>query len=129
MQITTYNLHRLNVPLARPIGDSQVRFTHHWITVLELSTDSGLCGVGFELQQGTPTTGLERPKEHFEFFNWSGLPYSVKTSSCFAKISAWNSEGRSGLFHSRLLPGIVAIVERGPRVLPTTHLPNECVGL
>ena len=73
MQITTYNLHRLHVPLARPIGDSQVRFTHHWITVLELTTDSGLTGVGFELQQGIPTTGLEQLKAQFEFCSWPAL--------------------------------------------------------
>ncbi len=59
MKIDTYKLHRVYLVLPRPIVDSQVRFTDHWLSVLELETDSGLTGLGFELQQGSPTPGLE----------------------------------------------------------------------
>ena len=51
MIINNYTLHRVHLPLPEPIGDSQVRFDDHWMTVLELHTDAGCSGVGFELQQ------------------------------------------------------------------------------
>ncbi len=54
MKISDYTLHRVHLELPRSIDDSQVCFTDHWMTILELSTDSGLKGVGFELQQGMP---------------------------------------------------------------------------
>lgn len=72
-RIVDYKLHRLHVPLRLPIGDSQVRFTDHWMTVLELKTDEGLTGVGFELTQGLPTPGLSQLNERFEHSHWQHL--------------------------------------------------------
>jgi L-alanine-DL-glutamate epimerase-like enolase superfamily enzyme len=69
-QIVDYELHRLFLKLRLPIGDSQVLFTDHWMTVLELKTDEGSVGVGFELQQGLPTPGLKQLKERFEHAHW-----------------------------------------------------------
>ncbi|MEZ6044167.1 MAG: mandelate racemase/muconate lactonizing enzyme family protein [Planctomycetaceae bacterium] len=73
MKITDYTLHRLLLPLREPIGDSQVRFEDHWMTVLELHTDIGHTGVGFALQQGMPTSCLSDQIEQFEFGTWPGL--------------------------------------------------------
>lgn len=79
--ITDYRLHRLHVPLDRPIGDSQVRFVDHWIAALELITDTGLVGVGFELRQGLPLPDLATLRAQFEHGTWPALksanPYSV----------------------------------------------------
>lgn len=81
MKLQTYALHRLHSELPLPIGDSQVRFTSHWITVLELTTDNGLTGVGFELQQGLPLPGLEQMKAQFQYDGWPLLygqnPFSI----------------------------------------------------
>ncbi len=73
MKIDTYKLHRVHLVLPRPIGDSQVRFTDHWLTVLELATNSGLTGLGFELQQGSPTPTLEHLTVQFECSEWPVL--------------------------------------------------------
>ena len=73
MLITDFRLHRARIPLDRPIGDSQVLFTEHWMTVLELVTDSGLEGVGFELQQGMPTPGLAVLESQFRYNAWPVL--------------------------------------------------------
>ncbi|MCH2124436.1 MAG: mandelate racemase/muconate lactonizing enzyme family protein [Pirellulaceae bacterium] len=73
MKITSYTLHRLNIPLPLPIGDSQVRFDEHWLTVLELHCDNGTTGVGFGLQQGKPTCSLADLKMQFEYSCWNAL--------------------------------------------------------
>jgi len=73
MRITDYTLHRVHLELPRPIGDSQVRFVDHWMTVLELTTDTGLTGVGFELQQGLPTPALAELQAQFEQGAWLAL--------------------------------------------------------
>ena len=49
MKITGYKLHRLNIPLREPIGDSQVYFDEHWMTIVELAGDDGQTGVGFDI--------------------------------------------------------------------------------
>ena len=73
MKIEKYSLHRLHLELPLPIGDSQVRFTDHWIVVLEITTDTGLTGVGFELQQGLPLPGLVQLRNQFEYSDWPSL--------------------------------------------------------
>ncbi|NUQ64338.1 MAG: mandelate racemase/muconate lactonizing enzyme family protein [Pirellulales bacterium] len=73
MKIAGYTLHRLHLKLPRPIGDSQVRFVDHWMTVLELTTADGLTGVGFELQQGKPTPALAQLQAQFEYNAWPAL--------------------------------------------------------
>lgn len=73
LNLASYTLHRLRIPLPLPIGDSQVKFDVHWMTVLELMTDSGLCGVGFDLQQGCPTPALPQLTAQFEHSMWPAL--------------------------------------------------------
>ncbi|REJ80134.1 MAG: mandelate racemase/muconate lactonizing enzyme family protein [Planctomycetota bacterium] len=73
MKITDYTLHRLKIPLREPIGDSQVRFDVHWMTVVELHTDAGHSGVGFQIQQGMPTASLDTLKVQFEHAVWPSL--------------------------------------------------------
>ena len=73
MKITNYSIHRVYLPLPLPIGDSQVRFDEHWMTVLELTTDDGLTGVGFEVQQGLPTPALAQLKEQFKWQMWPAI--------------------------------------------------------
>lgn len=73
MKITDYTLHRLHLPLREPIGDSQVRFVDHWMTVIELHTDTGLSGVGFQIQQGMPTCSLADIQVQFEYGIWPTL--------------------------------------------------------
>ena len=73
MKITGYTLHRMHLTLPRPIGDSQVRFVDHWMTVLELTTGDGLTGVGFEIQQGKPTPALAQLQAQFEYNAWPAL--------------------------------------------------------
>lgn len=73
MTISEYGLHRLHLPLPEPIGDSQVRFVDHWMTVVELTTDEGLTGVGFDLQQGMPTASLRDQTEQFDYGCWPSL--------------------------------------------------------
>ena len=80
MKIVNYELHRVHLPLPWPIGDSQVRFYDHWMTVLELSTDNGIKGVGFELQQGIPTPGLTTLQAQFEYGAWPTLVNRHPTS-------------------------------------------------
>ena len=76
MMITDYRIHRVHLPLREPIGDSQVCFTDHWITVVELHCDNGLYGIGFECQQGLPTARLSSLKEQFEHAVWPSLEQS-----------------------------------------------------
>ena len=76
MNITDYRLHRVHLPLREPIGDSQVRFTDHWITVVELHCDNGLRGIGFACQQGLPTARLVSLQEEFEYTVWPSLKQS-----------------------------------------------------
>lgn len=73
MIITSYTLHRLHLPLREPIGDSQVRFVDHWMTIVELHTDVGHSGVGFQIQQGMPTADLANMKAQFEYGIWPSL--------------------------------------------------------
>ena len=73
MKIVDYTIHRVHLPLPSPIGDSQVRFDRHWLTVLELSTDDGLSGLGFELQQGLPTAALDVLQSQYEHQTWPAL--------------------------------------------------------
>ncbi len=73
MRISDYELHRVYLELAVPIGDSQVCFTDHWMTVLELTTDDGLTGVGFEIQQGMPTAALTQLQDQFRYNAWPML--------------------------------------------------------
>ncbi|MDP6442273.1 MAG: mandelate racemase/muconate lactonizing enzyme family protein [Pirellulaceae bacterium] len=72
-KISDYQIHRLRIPLRMPIGDSQVIFTEHWMTLLELRTDDGAAGVGFEIQQGLPTPALAQTIERFEYAHWPSL--------------------------------------------------------
>ncbi len=73
MKITNYTLHRLHLPLREPIGDSQVRFVDHWMTIVELHTDVGHSGVGFQIQQGMPVSSLAEIKTQFEYGIWPSL--------------------------------------------------------
>lgn len=73
MTITSFELHRVHLPLSRPIGDSQVRFDDHWISVLELHTERGLTGLGFDVQQGTPTPPLAAQIERFQHTIWPAI--------------------------------------------------------
>lgn len=73
MKITAYKLHRLHIPLREPIGDSQVYFEDHWMTVVELQGDDGQTGVGFDLQQGIPTASLADQDNIFRHSNWPSL--------------------------------------------------------
>lgn len=73
MKITDYRLHRLHLPLREPIGDSQVRFTDHWMTILELHTDLECSGIGFQIQQGRPTASLDNLRQQFEYGVWPSL--------------------------------------------------------
>lgn len=73
MKITGYKLHRLNIPLREPIGDSQVYFDEHWMTIVELVGDDGQTGVGFDIQQGIPTASLADQEAIFEHVNWPSL--------------------------------------------------------
>lgn len=73
MKISDYTLQRIHLVLPLPIGDSQVRFTDHWMTILELSTDSGLTGLGFELQQGMPIAALPELQAQFQYNAWPAL--------------------------------------------------------
>ncbi|MFN0195717.1 MAG: mandelate racemase/muconate lactonizing enzyme family protein, partial [Planctomycetaceae bacterium] len=71
--ICSYKLQRVRLPLAMPIGDSQVEFNEHWMTVLELITRDGQSGVGFDLQQGKPTPALTQLQAQFEFDMWPAI--------------------------------------------------------
>jgi len=73
VQITDYTLHRIHLPLREPIGDSQVRFADHWITVVELHTDAGQSGVGFDLQQGKLTSSQADLNAQFSYDAWPSL--------------------------------------------------------
>lgn len=73
LALADYKLHRVRLELAMPIGDSQVEFTVHWMTVLELTTDNGLTGIGFDLQQGKPTPALAQLEAQFEYNMWPML--------------------------------------------------------
>ncbi len=73
MEITDFSVHRCRIPLDRPIGDSQVIFTEHFMTVLELKTDDGRTGVGFELQQGMPTSAVAQLEAQYRYNGWSGV--------------------------------------------------------
>ncbi len=73
MKIQRYRLHRVHLKLPLPIGDSQVEFQDHWMAVLELDTDDGQTGIGFELDQGIPKPGLEVMTAQFEYAVWPGL--------------------------------------------------------
>ncbi len=73
MKIQRYRLHRVHLKLPLPIGDSQVEFQDHWMVVLELDTDDGQTGIGFELEQGVPKPGLEVLTAQFEYSVWPGL--------------------------------------------------------
>lgn len=73
MKIREYTLHRLHLPLREPIGDSQVRFVDHWMTVVELHTETGHSGVGFQIQQGLPTASLADLNTQFEYDVWPSL--------------------------------------------------------
>jgi L-alanine-DL-glutamate epimerase-like enolase superfamily enzyme len=73
MKIVDYRLHRLLIELPIPIGDSQVIFTEHWTSVLELIDDEGRTGVGFDIQQGKPTPALKQLRDQFEYNAWPML--------------------------------------------------------
>lgn len=73
LTIVDYKLHRARLELAMPIGDSQVEFSVHWMTVLELIADNGMTGVGFDLQQGKPTPALAELESQFEYNMWPSL--------------------------------------------------------
>ena len=72
MQITDYTFHRTLIPLREPIGDSQVRVDRFWTTVLELHTDEGHTGIGFETST-VPTPLLEEMNAKFEGSAWTSL--------------------------------------------------------
>jgi len=82
MRIEEYDIHRLQLPLPQPIGDSQVRFDEHWLTVLELKTDDGLTGVGFELQQGLPTAARAQLRQQYEHQTWSAIRGTHPAANC-----------------------------------------------
>ena len=73
MKIESYTIHRLLLDLPRPVGDSQIRVDNYWLTALELKASGGHIGVGFELPQGPPTTGLEQLQAQFEYDAWPVL--------------------------------------------------------
>ena len=73
MKLKHYEIHRVHLPLPHPIGDSQVCFVDHWGSILELETDTGVRGVGFQVQQGVPPAALKELKEQFEFQTWPAL--------------------------------------------------------
>ena len=55
MKIVDFQIHRCRIPLDRPIGDSQVIFTEHFMTVLELKTD--------DVEEVTPSKVSLMPKD------------------------------------------------------------------
>ncbi len=73
MKIVDFQLHRCRIPLDRPIGDSQVLFTEHFMTVLELKSDDGRSGVGFELQQGMPIASRDILEAQYRYSGWSSV--------------------------------------------------------
>lgn len=73
MKIIDYTIHRVRLPLPLPIGDSQVRFDEHWVTILELVADNGLIGIGLELQQGLPTPALPQLQAQYDFQMWPAV--------------------------------------------------------
>ena len=73
VKLADYKLHRLRLELEVPIGDSQVVFNEHWLTVLELQTNDGLTGIGFDLQQGKPTPAVAEMQAQFEYNMWPTL--------------------------------------------------------
>ena len=73
MKIVDFEVHRCRIPLDRPIGDSQVIFTEHFMTVLELTADDGRTGVGFELQQGMPIPALAELEAQYRYNGWSAV--------------------------------------------------------
>lgn len=70
MKISDFKLHRLHVPLRETIGDSQVRFDDHWMTIVELETDDGQTGVGWDIQQGVPTASQADQEAVFRHSSW-----------------------------------------------------------
>ena len=72
MKLVDFTLHRTYVPLRETIGDSQVRIEAFWITVLELHTDDGHAGVGFETS-GSPPPPLEEMEVQFRSSTWNHL--------------------------------------------------------
>jgi len=72
-QIRTFSLQRLRIPLDLPIGDSQVKFAEHWMTLVRLETSSGLTGFGAELQQGIPTAAIAEQEQQFRMKHWEGI--------------------------------------------------------
>jgi len=73
MKIVDFQLHRCRIPLDRPIGDSQVLFTEHFMTVLELKSDDGRSGVGFELQQGMPIASRDILEAQYRYSGWPSV--------------------------------------------------------
>ncbi len=73
MKIVDFEIHRCRIPLDRPIGDSQVIFTEHFMTVLELKTDDGRTGVGFELQQGMATPAVAQLEAQYRYNGWGAI--------------------------------------------------------
>lgn len=92
MKITGYNLQRIHLELPLPIGDSQVRFSDHWMTILELSTDTGLTGLGFELQQGMPIAALPELQSQFQYNAWPVLQneHPASVAMCISRPRGGN---------------------------------------
>lgn len=71
--ITAYTLHTATIPLQPPIGDSQVLFKEHGLIVLELHTDEGHTGVGFDIVHGPPLPPRASLSAQFEAVTWPDL--------------------------------------------------------
>ena len=71
MKIKDFKISTRSVKLDRPIGDSQVCYDNFTIEFLELITDNGLTGVGFQAQRGDIT--VEGRSEGFVGWEWKIL--------------------------------------------------------
>lgn len=72
-KITDYTLHRVCLKLPEPIGDAVVHYHEIWITVLELRTNNGLEGIGFDESLGEPPPDLTTLRKQFEYRVWPTL--------------------------------------------------------
>ncbi len=71
MRIKDFRITDRFVKLDRPIGDSQVCYDSFTLEFLELITDEGLVGWGFQGDRGD--VGIERSSRHFENGEWKIL--------------------------------------------------------
>ncbi|MEW5980469.1 MAG: mandelate racemase/muconate lactonizing enzyme family protein [Acidobacteriota bacterium] len=71
MKLKTFRTTNRSVKLDRPIGDSQVYYDAFSLEFLELITDDGLVGLGFQGERDGFSTG--EGSRHFEVVEWKTL--------------------------------------------------------